>query len=95
MVNFWVRMNRVAPTLTESEREAQMQARAGWADLLQQRIAISPTLDDETRTRRAERARQIVYANERRERARQASRAHVATSQSHRPHHHLKGGGTV
>ena len=28
MVNFWVRMNRVAPTLTESEREAQMQARA-------------------------------------------------------------------
>jgi hypothetical protein len=81
--------------MTEDEREAQHEARAGWADMLGQRIAISPTLDDETRERRAVRARQIVYANERKERARQASRAHVATTQAHRPHHHLKGGGTV
>jgi hypothetical protein len=63
--------------MTEDERERKHEARAGWADLLQQGIAIYPQLDDDERARRAERARQIVYANERKERARQAARAHV------------------
>jgi hypothetical protein len=94
MVSFWGRMDRISRTMTEDEREAQTQARSGWSDMLSG-IAISPTLDDETRERRAIRARQIVYANERKERARQTARAHVAITQAHRPHHHLKGGGTV
>jgi hypothetical protein len=82
--------------MTEDERDQRDEARATWADLLATtRVAISPTLDDETRERRKERARQIVYANERKERARQAAMRHVATNPAYRPHHHLKGGGTV
>jgi hypothetical protein len=96
MVSFWARTDRVSRSLTEGERERRDEARAGWADLLQQRIAISPTLDAETRERRKERARQIVYANERRERARQAAKRHVhEASMSRAPRHRLEDGGRV
>jgi hypothetical protein len=95
MVSYWTRTDRVSRAMTEPERERRDQAHAGWADLLQQRIAISPTIADDERARRAERARQIVYANERRERARQEAKTHVGTNHAYRPHHHLKNGGTV
>jgi hypothetical protein len=53
-------MDRIATSLTEGEREAQHDARATWADLLATtRVAVSPTLDEETRERRAQRARAI------------------------------------
>jgi hypothetical protein len=93
MVSYWARTDRVARTLTEGERERRDEARAGWADLLQQRIAIAPTLAREKVDARRVRAKAIAYADLRKERQRQASR-HVA-NQAHRPHHHLRGGGTV
>jgi hypothetical protein len=96
MVNFWARTDRIARSLTESERERRDAARAGWADLLQQRIAIYPTIDNETRERRAERQRQITYADLRKERLRQAMKRHVhRASASRAPRHHLNGGGVV
>jgi hypothetical protein len=97
MVNFWARTDRVARAMTEGEREQRDEARAGWADLLATtRVAIYPQLDDETRARRAERARQIVYANERKERARQSAMRHLhPASASRAPRHRLEDGGRV
>jgi hypothetical protein len=93
MVNFWARTERVARAMTQDEKEQRDVVRADWVDSA--RIAVAPTLDDETRERRAMRQRAVAYADLRKERQRQAMARHVATSKSRQAHHHLEGGGTV
>jgi hypothetical protein len=86
-------MDRVARTLTIDEKEERDAARASWID--SSRVAVFPTLDDETRERRAMRQRAIAYADLRIERQRQAMARHVATSKSRDAYNRLREGGIV
>jgi hypothetical protein len=85
-------MDRVARTLTSDEKEERNAVRASWIDASQ--VEVFPTLDDETRERRAMRQRAIAYADARRERQQTASR-HVATGKARDAYHRLREGGIV
>jgi hypothetical protein len=72
-----------------------------WLDM--SKVAIFPTLDDDTRERRAVRQRAVVYADARKERGyalpRGGAHHEPLISGWYRPRHHLsgkvKGGGVV
>jgi hypothetical protein len=65
-----------------------------WLDM--SKVAIFPTLDDETRARRAMRQRAVAYSDLRKERQRQSMmrRVHHASA-AKAPHHRLHDGGVV
>jgi hypothetical protein len=92
MGNVWSRIDRLAPQMTNDERERRDAVRASWVNASQ--IAVFPTLDPDTIAARKERARQVAYA-EIRERRRQAAARRVALSRARDAYHRLEGGGTV
>jgi hypothetical protein len=92
MVNVWGRIDRIAPHMSDDERERRDAVRADWID--SSKVAVAPTLDPDTIAARKERARQVAYADARRERQQTASRQ-GATSRGRDPYHRLREGGTI